>query len=74
VILPADLFYRQGEILREADGMARLALLSGILVTTIYVIGLLVRKKWRVLGMGADSILVLCVYFASVYAFYLARQ
>jgi len=74
VILPADLFYRQGAILHEVDDIGQLALLSGILVTAIYVIGLLIRKKWQILGVGADSILVLGVYLASVYAFYLARQ
>ncbi len=73
VLLPADIFYREGEILLQADDTARLALLSGIFVTTVYVIGLLMRKKRLILGMGADSVLVLAAYFASVYAFYLLR-
>ena len=73
VLFPADMFYRQGETLRQADDTAQLALLSGILVTTIYVTGLLMKKKPRVLGMGMDSVLVLAVYLASVYAFYSAR-
>jgi cation:H+ antiporter len=74
VLLPADIFYRKGAILLEADDTARLALLSGIVVTTVYVIGLLIRRKWRILGMGVDSVLVLAVYFASLYGFYLAGQ
>lgn len=73
VLFPADMFYRQGETLRQADDTAQLALLLGILVTTIYVTGLLIKKKPRVLGMGMDSVLVLAVYLASVYGFYSAR-
>ncbi|MEN8197421.1 MAG: sodium:calcium antiporter, partial [Pseudomonadota bacterium] len=65
VILPAELSYREGQILGEADDVAQLALLAGIFVTAIYVAGLLLRKKWRILGMGADSILVLGVYLAT---------
>ena len=73
MLFPADIFYRQGEILHQADDAAQLALLSGIFVTTIYVIGLLIKKKPRILGMGVDSVLVLAVYFASIYAFYSLR-
>lgn len=73
VLFPADLFYRQGAILHQADDMAQLALLSGIFVTAIYVIGLLIKKKPRILGMGVDSVLVLAVYLASLYAFYSVR-
>ncbi len=73
VLFPADVFYRQGVILNEAGETAQLALLSGIAVTTIYIVGLLIKKKPRVVGMGLDSIIVLGVYFVSVYAFYVVR-
>jgi cation:H+ antiporter len=73
VLFPADIFYREGEILRQAGDMEKLALLSGIIVTTIYIIGLLTKKKPRILGMGVDSVLVLGAYLVSVYAFYTVR-
>jgi len=73
VLFPADFFYRQGVILNEAGDTAQLALLSGIVVTTIYIIGLLIKKKPRIAGMGVDSILVLGVYLVSVYGFYTVR-
>ncbi|NNE85502.1 MAG: sodium:calcium antiporter [Alphaproteobacteria bacterium] len=73
VLFPADFFYREGVILNEAGETAQLALLSGIVVTTIYIIGLLIKKKPRIAGMGLDSILVLGVYLVSVYAFYTVR-
>ena len=62
VLFPADIFYRDGLTLNQVDGTAKLALLSGILVTAIYMIGLLVRRKPRVFGIGLDSLIVLIVY------------
>jgi cation:H+ antiporter len=73
VILPADLLHSEGAILAQAESSARLALVFGILVTAIYLGGLLIKKKPRFLGMGMDSILVLCVYAASIYALYSVR-
>lgn len=38
----------------------------GVLVTAIYVIGLIVRPRRVFLGMGVDSLAVLCLYIAGV--------
>lgn len=73
ILLPADLLYRQGEILAQADHISRLALLSGIVMTIVYIVGLLVRDKPRVLGMGIDSVVVIAVYLGSLYAFYVVH-
>ena len=73
VLFPADIFYRDGLILNQVDDTAKLALLSGILVTAIYIIGLLVRRKPRVFCIGLDSLIVLIVYTVSVWAFYAVR-
>jgi len=73
ILLPADLLYREGEILTQADDTSRMALLSGIAVTLVYIVGLLVRDKRRVLGMGIDSAVVMALYLASLYAFYIVR-
>jgi cation:H+ antiporter len=73
VLLPADLLYRDGAILREAGPSARLALLFGILVTAVYLIGLIIKKKPRYFGMGVDSITVLVLYAISLVALYSVR-
>lgn len=73
ILLPADLLYRQGELLSQADETSRMALLSGIVVTFIYMAGLMVRRKPRVFGIGVDSAAVLCVYLFSLYVFYTIR-
>jgi cation:H+ antiporter len=73
ILLPADLLYREGEILAQADDISSVALLSGIVMTLIYIVGLLVRDKPRILGMGIDSVVVMAVYLASLYVFYIVR-
>lgn len=73
LLLPADMFYRQGVLLDEIDSLGLFALISGIFVTGIYVSGLLVRQKRRLFGMGIDSIIVLAAYLASLVVFYHLR-
>ncbi|MGB7180754.1 MAG: hypothetical protein WA888_13510 [Burkholderiaceae bacterium] len=73
LLLPADVLYRGGPILSEVSAHESFALVCGILVTAIYVVGILVRKKPRVLQMGIDSIGVLIVYIGSLFALYYLR-
>lgn len=70
LLLPADIFFRPGRLLEHADLTAQFALLSGIMVTSIYVTGLLVRSRRKVLGMGIDSLIVAGLYLASLVVFY----
>jgi len=73
ILLPADMLYREGEILAQVDDISKIALLSGIVMTLIYVFGLVMKHKPRILGMGVDSALVMAIYMASLYAFYVVR-
>jgi len=66
MLWPADIFYRPGPIIDAADPVAKLALISGLLVTLIYVIGLLVRSRKKFFGIGRDSAIVLAIYLATV--------
>ena len=74
VLLPADLLYRKGAILHEAGPSAKMALLFGILVTAVYLVGLIMKKKPRYFGMGVDSIAVLGLYAISLVALYSVRS
>lgn len=58
----ADLFYRGGPILAATDRSAIFAGTIGIVVTAIYLVGLLERRDRTVLNMGLDSLAVLIVY------------
>lgn len=73
LLLPADIFYRQGVLLNEIDPSATFALLAGIVVSGIYVTGLLARQKRRIMGMGMDSALVLAVYMLTLFVLYALR-
>ncbi len=66
LIFPADIAYRAGPILAEADTAARFSIVTGILVTAIYAAGIIIRKTPQVLGAGLDSILVLIIYVTSL--------
>ncbi len=73
LVLPADLFFMQGPVLNHIDLSAAFALAAGILLTSIYCIGLLTRPRMKVLGMGIDSLLVVLCYLASLMILYHLR-
>ena len=70
LVLPADLAYSGAPILGAIDQATAFALVSGVLVTTIYLAGLLIRSRRQVLGMGINSALVLAVYALTLLVFY----
>jgi cation:H+ antiporter len=73
LILPADIAYRGGPILAEADRSAQFSLAIGIIVTAVYVVGLLVRRTPVFFGAGADSWAVAAIYLGSLYALFLLQ-
>ena len=52
---------------------AQFAIVAGALVTAVYVVGLLVRRKPRILNMGLDSAAVLSIYIACLGGLYVLR-
>lgn len=73
LLLPADIAYRPGPILAQAGPSAQFAIVAGILVTAVYVVGLLVRRKPRVARLGVDSALVLALYGLCLVGLYQLR-
>ena len=70
LILPADMAYSEGPILSQADASAQFSLATGIVVTAIYVAGILIRRTPSLFGAGIDSWLVMSIYLASLVALY----
>jgi cation:H+ antiporter len=70
LLLPADLAYRRGPILSEADSSAQFSIATGIIVTAIYVVGILMRRTPSLFGAGLDSWLVMTVYVGSIVALF----
>ncbi|MDI3338061.1 hypothetical protein QKW60_16760 [Defluviimonas aestuarii] len=73
LVFPADILFRSGPILKDASRTVSLALAFGIVVTAIYLTGLIIRRKPKVGTVGLDSILVLITFIGSLVAYYLAR-
>lgn len=73
LLLPSDAFYREGLLLSAIDPSARFALIVGMVLTAIYLVGLYTRSTRQLAGMGLDSWAVLLVYVASLFAFYQLR-
>ncbi len=73
LLLPADIAYRPGPILAQAGASAQFAIVAGILVTAVYVVGLLVRRKPRIQRLGWDSALVLVLYALCLAGLYQLR-
>lgn len=70
LLLPADIFYSEELLLRQIDASAGFAVIAGIVVTSAYLIGIILRKRNRFLGMGYDSLFVLVFYILSLFALY----
>lgn len=66
LLLVADVGYRKGPIIDAAGNDAMLLAAAGILLTAIYLWGLLERKDKTIFGMGIDSALVVVVYCSTL--------
>ena len=62
LFLPAELAYRDGAIMDQLDPAAAFLAAIGIVVTSLYLWGILERRDRTFLGMGIDSAAVLIVY------------
>ncbi|MDZ7670901.1 MAG: sodium:calcium antiporter [Gammaproteobacteria bacterium] len=73
LLLPADVLYRSGLLLDGLDASARFALALGVLVTAIYLAGLILRTPRRWLRLGWDSWAVLVCYGLGLLVLYQLR-
>ncbi len=70
LLFVADVLYRQGGVLEEVGEFSLFAALLGIVMTGIYVAGILYRRKRVVLRMGVDSAIVLLLYIGGAVVLY----
>lgn len=73
LFLLADACYREGAILAAVDQSSMFAATLGMIVTGIYLVGLLERRDRTFLRMGIDSVAVLIVYFSGLGILYYLR-
>ncbi|WP_299554564.1 hypothetical protein [uncultured Tateyamaria sp.] len=70
LVLPADVLYRSGPILRSNTPMELASLGMAIVVTAIFLTGLLIRRKPKIGNVGLDSVLVLVSFLASLLVYF----
>jgi cation:H+ antiporter len=58
----ADVAYPRHPLLNEAGRFSVFAILLGIAVTAIYLVGLILRRNYSIFRMGLDSFIVLLLY------------
>lgn len=73
LVFVVDLAYAGGPVLSEVGVFAQVAALLGVLVTTIFLAGLIERHDRSIARMGPDSILALTVYAAGIALLYTLR-
>lgn len=73
IIVLVDALHPGDPILPEVGRPASVAALIGIVLTAIYLVGLIERRNRAVLRMGYDSIAVLLTYAAGLVVLYLVR-
>jgi cation:H+ antiporter len=69
----ADVLYREGSIFTALDQSSSFAAAAAIVVTAVYLIGLIERRNLVVLRMGVDSAAVLALYAGAVFMLYQLR-
>ncbi len=70
LFLPAEIAYRDGAIFDALDPATGFLASLGIIVTSLYLWGILERRDQTVLGMGVDSFCVLLVYALGLGVYY----
>ncbi|MEZ5786041.1 MAG: sodium:calcium antiporter [Xanthobacteraceae bacterium] len=73
LILVADVFYRQGAILNEAGRFEATAALLGLVLTAIFLIGLLERGNRTIFRMGYDSLAAIVTFLGGLVLLYSAQ-
>ncbi|MFI4877063.1 MAG: sodium:calcium antiporter [Blastopirellula sp. JB062] len=71
LLFPADLAYVEGPVMNAVDQSALLMGSLGIVMTSLYLWGLLERRDRSFLGMGIDSVWVLAAYLFGLSVLYL---
>ncbi|EMI41539.1 sodium:calcium antiporter [Rhodopirellula sp. SWK7] len=70
LFLPAEIAYRDGAIFDALEPTTGFIASLGIVVTSLYLWGILERRDKAVLGMGVDSFCVLVVYALGLSVYY----
>ncbi len=66
LIFLVDLLYSGGPVLNEVGAFSLVAAMLGIIVTGVFMVGMIERRDPAIFGVGLDSLVVAVVYFGGV--------
>lgn len=66
ILFVIDLLYAGGPVLNELGSFSIFGALLGVVITTVYLAGLIERRNRTFLGLGIDSIIVLVCYLGGL--------
>lgn len=67
LIFIADLFFLNGAILHFSDNFTVKAAFLGVILTSIFVVGIATKSKKQILGIGYDSMSILLTYVLALF-------
>lgn len=70
LLFVADLLYFRGPVLDGLTNFTVVAAMHGIILTSIFLVGILIRNKKVVLHIGYDSLIILLVYLGGIALLY----
>ena len=73
IIFAVDVLYEGGPVLAEVGRFAGFGALLAIVLTALYVVGMIERRDRTILRMGFDSLAAVCIYAAGVALLYHLR-
>jgi cation:H+ antiporter len=73
LLLPTDVVSPGGPLLSQGGRFALLAILLGIALTSVYLVGLLLRRRHGIHRIGVDSLIVLLLFAAGSWLLYRLR-
>lgn len=69
----ADIIFTQGLIMNKIQNISILGSVMGIAITSIFLMGIIVKPRKNMANFGLDSIAVLLIYFAGLIMLYTMR-
>lgn len=67
IVFLADLFYRRGPLLDAVADIHLLSALMVVIMSTVFIFGLVYRSDKRILRVGFDAVFIVALYLAALY-------
>lgn len=70
LIIMIDIFYTEGLIMNQIKSFSLIGAVVGIVITTIYLVGMVIKPRKQIFNLGIDSVAVIFVYLIGLFLLY----